>query len=302
MNQQQGASETSKPVRWTAPVVAAGALGIALSASNVYLLATTARTEDELVRLRASIRSEVRMAQAGNIARDAQLGKTMDSLRQQIAETGARSFRAAGAAQEKAALDARSYSDQWAARLAEEQKAQMERHRLLSSQLGEMSQTSTDTASRMRGIASDVTQVRQEVSQSKTDLDRTLQELRSVRGDLGVQSGLIATNAKELAALRALGERYYLEFTLTKSKEPQRVGDVALQLRKSDLKRNRFTIDLIADDRKVQKKDRNVNEPVQFYVSGTRTPYEIVVNEVRNDRIIGYLAAPKQRDAPVALR
>lgn len=297
MNQQEAASETPKPVRWTAPVMAAGALGVALTASNLYLLVTTAQTQDELARVRASIRSEVRMAQADSMARDAQLGKTMDTLRQQIAETGARSFRAVGAAQERAAKDARTYSDQWAARLAEEQKAQMERHRLLSSQLGEMSEASTETASRVSGIASDVTQVRHEVSQTRTDMDRTLQELRSMRGDLGVQSGLIATNAKELAALRALGEKYYLEFTLTKTKDPQRVGDVALQLRKSDLKRNRFTIDLFANDRKVQKKDRNVNEPVQFYVSGTRTPYEIVVNEVRNDRIIGYLAAPKQRDA-----
>lgn len=290
MNQQEAASETPKPVRWTAPVMAAGALGVALTASNLYLLVTTAQTQDELARVRASIRSEVRMAQADSMTRDALLGKTMDILRQQIAETGARSFRAVGAAQERAAKDARTYSDQWAARLAEEQKAQMERHRLLSSQLGEMSEASTETASRVSGIASDVTQVRH-------DMDRTLQELRSMRGDLGVQSGLIATNAKELAALRALGEKYYLEFTLTKTKDPQRVGDVALQLRKSDLKSNRFTIDLFANDRKVQKKDRNVNEPVQFYVSGTRTPYEIVVNEVRNDRIIGYLAAPKQRDA-----
>lgn len=296
MNQQEAASE-SKPVRWTAPVMAAGALGIALTASNLYLLVTTARTQDELSRVRASIRSEVRMAQAESVARDAQLGKTMDALRQQIAETGARSFRAVGAARESVAKDARTYSDQLAARLAEEQKAQMERHRLLSSQLGEMSEAGTETASRVSGIASDVTMVRHEVSQTRTDIDRTLQELRSMRGDLGVQSGLIATNAKELAALKALGERYYLEFTLTKTKNPQRVGDVALQLRKSDLKRNRFTIDLIANDRKVQKKDRNVNEPVQFYVSGTRTPYELVVNEVRNDRIIGYLAAPKQRDA-----
>lgn len=277
--------------------MAAGALGIALTASNLYLLVTTARTQDELSRVRASIRSEVRMAQAESVARDAQLGKTMDALRQQIAETGARSFRAVGAARESVAKDARTYSDQLAARLAEEQKAQMERHRLLSSQLGEMSEAGTETASRVSGIASDVTMVRHEVSQTRTDIDRTLQELRSMRGDLGVQSGLIATNAKELAALKALGERYYLEFTLTKTKNPQRVGDVALQLRKSDLKRNRFTIDLIANDRKVQKKDRNVNEPVQFYVSGTRTPYELVVNEVRNDRIIGYLAAPKQRDA-----
>jgi hypothetical protein len=296
MNQPDAASETPKSSRWPAPLAAAAGLGIALTASNAFLLITTARIEEDLKLVRASIRSEVRLAQAESIARERQLGKTMDALRQQIAETGARSFRAVGAAQERAATDARAYSDRWAARLAEEQRAQMQRHRLLSSQLGEMRESGTETASRVGSMATDITTVRHDLSQTRGELDRTLQELRTMRGDLGVQSGLIATNARELNALRALGERYYFEFNLAKSKDPQRIGDVAVQLRKSDLKRNRYTIDLITNDRKVQKKDRTVNEPVQFYMGTTRTPYELVVNEVRNDRIIGYLAAPKSRD------
>ena len=88
----------------------------------------------------------------------------------------------------------------------------------------------------------------------------------------------------------------YFEFQLTKTKAPQKIGDVAVQVKRMDTKRNRYTIELIADDKKVEKKDRSVNEPVQFYMAKARIPYEIVVNEVRNDRIVGYLATPKVRE------
>jgi hypothetical protein len=107
-------------------------------------------------------------------------------------------------------------------------------------------------------------------------------------------SGLIATNSKELSALRELGERDYIEFRVGRSKDLQRVGDINIRLKKADVKRNRFSLELVADDKRVEKKDRNINEPVQFYVlSKARQPYEMVVNEVRKDEIVGYLAVPK---------
>jgi hypothetical protein len=114
---------------------------------------------------------------------------------------------------------------------------------------------------------------------------------------LGVQSGLIATNGKELAALKALGERNYFEFNLTKTKEPRKVGDITVLLKKTDPKKNKYTIELVADDKKYEKKDKNLNEPVQFYVAKARQPYEIVVNEVKKYQIVGYLTTPKVQSA-----
>jgi hypothetical protein len=135
------------------------------------------------------------------------------------------------------------------------------------------------------------------VASTKTELEKTISELKSVRGDLGVQSGLIATNARELTALRALGDRNYYEFRIMKSKQFQKVGNVQLQLKKADMKRNKYTVDLIADDKKVEKKDKNTNEPVQFYLAGSRQPLELVVNEVTKDQISGYISAPKLMQA-----
>jgi hypothetical protein len=131
------------------------------------------------------------------------------------------------------------------------------------------------------------------VASTKSELDKTIATLKTVQGDLGVQSGLIATNSKELSALRTLGERNYFEFDLTKSKELRKIGDVTMRLKKADPKRNRYTIELVADDKLVEKKDRAVNEPVQFYVARARLPYEVVVNEIKKDQVVGYLATPK---------
>ena len=114
-----------------------------------------------------------------------------------------------------------------------------------------------------------------------------------MRGDLGVQSGLIATNSTELNALKALGDRNYVEFRIAKSKQYQKVGSIQVQLKSADAKRNKYTIQLIADDKTVEKKDKTTNEPLQFYMSSARQPYEIVVNQVQKDLIVGYLSAPK---------
>ena len=95
----------------------------------------------------------------------------------------------------------------------------------------------------------------------------------------------------------ALGERNYTEFRLTKEKTPRKVGDVQMRLKSADMKKNRYTIELIADDKLVEKKDKTINEPVQFMLSRATQPFEIVVNEVKKDMIAGYISAPKVQQA-----
>src|SRR5207244_3489132 len=104
------------------------------------------------------------------------------------------------------------------------------------------------------------------------DLQKTIADLKTTRGDLGVQSGLIATNSSELAALKRLGERNYIEFKLGKTKDRQRVGDITLLLKKTDPKKNKYTVEVMADDKLTEKRDKNVNEPVQCYTSKARQP------------------------------
>ena len=151
----------------------------------------------------------------------------------------------------------------------------------------------TEVDQTISGIKGDVGDVKTEVAATKADLDNTKTDFRRAVGDMGVMSGLIATNSAELGELRKLGERNYIEFTLPKNGTPQKVGDVQMALKKTDTKRSRYTLDLLADDKKIEKKDKTVNEPVQFYTASMRLPYEVVVNSVSKDSVKGYLAVPK---------
>jgi hypothetical protein len=177
------------------------------------------------------------------------------------------------------------------AQLAQQQRQSAE---VLSSQLGQLQLEQETTKGTVGNISTDVTGVRQEVAQTKQDLASTRSELQRVVGDLGVQSDLVARNRTELAELRALGMRDYYEFDLRKTKQPQKVGDVSILLKKTDVKRQKFTFNLIADDRTIEKKDKTVNEPVQFYQDGSRQVAEIVINQIYKDRIVGYVSAPKK--------
>ena len=167
----------------------------------------------------------------------------------------------------------------------------------LASRLGQLQQEQTATQGTVGDLATDFSGVKQEVGLTKEELASTRSELQRVIGDLGVQSDLIAHNHTELAELRQRGEREYLEFDLRKSNRPLRVGAVSLQLRKTDVKRQKYTLHLIADDRTIEKKDKTANEPVQFYQEGYRQPTEVVVNQIHKDRIVGYVSFPMRRES-----
>ncbi len=136
----------------------------------------------------------------------------------------------------------------------------------------------------------------QDVSATRTDLDTTKKSVESLRSDLGMARSdlgtLIAKNHDDIETLRKLGERDYFEFTLDRNK-PQHVAGVGLTLRRTNIKRHRFTVNLVADDMEIEKKDRTVNEPIFLYVGGSKKPIEVVVNKVESNKVAGYVSAPK---------
>jgi type II secretory pathway pseudopilin PulG len=141
-----------------------------------------------------------------------------------------------------------------------------------------------------KASADDVKAVSSDVNGIKSDLDSTNQNLESAKGELGTQ---IAHNHDEIEALRRLGERDYFEFTISGKDAKQKVGDVTLQLHGTNLKKHQFTVELLADDARFEKRNRSVNEPIFFYTNGSRQALELVVNQVGKDKIVGYLSAPK---------
>lgn len=261
-------------------------LVIALVAANVYLFVSVAGLRTDVSNMKGSILAEIAKVRETSSISTAASREHLETLREELEVARQQAARAAG----RARSDALKHAEQLARKLEEEQQRQQQQ---VSSELSEVKEAAGAANTKIADVSGEVTTVKSEVASTKSELDKTIAQLKSVVGDLGVQSGLIATNANELAALRALGERNYFEFNLGKTKQLQKVGDIAVRLKKADPKRNKYTIELLADDKKVEKKDKNTNEPVQFYVTGARQPYEIVVNQVHKNRIVGYLAVPK---------
>jgi hypothetical protein len=152
----------------------------------------------------------------------------------------------------------------------------------------------------LTSLGGEVVKVKDDVAASKTAIEETQAKLKSAMGDLGEQSGLIARNAEELGALKRAGLREYYEFDLGKGKTPSPVGPVAVRLQGADPKRHKFNMVLVVDDVEIEKRDKTLLEPVQFYRKGSRQLNEIVVYAVEKDKITGYLSTPKAGDAAAA--
>jgi chromosome segregation ATPase len=267
----------------------AGAV-IGLAAANVYLFMQVNRLATDQTRSREATLAEIAKLREASAAAVEANRRNLETMREELVETGRQQNSKAVAAARSARSEALNRADQVAKTLTEEQQRQQ---RQVASEISEVKQATSETAAKIGEVSTHVGVVRSEVAATRSELEKTISDLKRVRGDMGVISGLIATNSNELAALKALGERNYLEFNIKRGKQFQKIGDIAVKLNKTDPRKNQFTIELVVQDKKIEKKDRNINEPLQFYVAQGRPPYEVVVNEVKKDLIVGYLATPK---------
>ena len=176
-------------------------------------------------------------------------------------------------------------------------QSQKESDEKLAGQIGQVQQ---EANAKIGLVSTDLTGAKGDIDATKKDLEATKAKLTSTVGDLGVQSGLIARNQEELDQLKRQCERNIFELHLAKSKTPTRVGPIQVTLTKTDPKKFKYTMTVIADDKTVEKRDKTADEPVQFYVKGVPRPYEIVVFDVSKDKVNGYLSTPK--DAGTAAR
>ena len=265
--------------------LAVGAI-IALIAANIYLYVQVDHIRTDM----AAVRSTVASLRDATQVNTASQSRHIDTLKQELdsARNQARSLSS------QARAEATARAEELAKELqAEQAKASEE----ISGVKQASEAASANLTAKIGDVSSDVGTVKTQLGSTQVELQKTVAQLKSVQGDLGVQSGLIATNGQELSALKRLGERNYFEFKLGRTKQRQRVGDISLLLKRADPKRNQFTIEVMADDKLTEKRDKNVNEPVQFYTSKAKQPYELVVNQVQKDLIVGYLATPKEQTA-----
>jgi chromosome segregation ATPase len=259
---------------------------IALIGASVYLYMQLDKTKTDLVKTNEALQARIDKLEESSSVTTRSNRKTVDELRAQLDRARRQASALVGEAKQEALKKVDDTRVQLEA--AQEQSKQQ-----LKSDISQVREQ-TDTANtKISKVDNDVTAVKTDLTSTKSELEKTVADLKRATGELDGHSVLIATNGKELSALRALGERNFVEFTIHKSKQAQKVGDVSIVLKNADPKRNRYTIDLTADDKTTEKKDRTANEPVQFMTSKAKQPYELIVNDVKKDTIAGYLSVPK---------
>jgi cell division protein FtsB len=145
--------------------------------------------------------------------------------------------------------------------------------------------------------AEDVNRLNGDVTGIKSDLDATKNNVQMARSEMGT---LIARNHDEIDELRHMGQRDYFEFSVTRKAGPQKVGSILVELRDTNTKKNQYTINVLADDKSFEKKNRSVNEPIFFYTGGSRAALELVINKVTKSSATGYLSTPKNSGTTAA--
>ena len=271
---------------------------VALTGASIYSFMQISELKTQVAETREMIEQEVGKVNQSSETSTKSTRQSVAALETQLAEARRQAAALAGEARVAAA----KHADDLAAKLevAQQQQAAQtakvaESVTAVSQQVTAVNDATNTNKEKIGTVSTEVAAVRTQAEQTKAELQKTISDLTSTKGDLGIQSGLIATNAKELAALRELGERVYTEFRVAKAKNAQKVGDLQIRLTKTDPKKNKYTVEVIADDKLVEKKDKNTNEPVQFLIGKTAQPYEMVVNDVKKDLITGYVSAPKVR-------
>jgi molybdopterin converting factor small subunit len=259
---------------------------IALVAANVYLFVQLSDVRSDMTKMRDSLLDELTKVREAHSLSAQTNRHTIDTLRDQLEAQRRQMSMATGEAKAAAARQV----EETEKRL---QAAQAEQAKIFDSKVSEVRQEADTANTKIAEVGTEVSGVKTDVASTRSELEKTIADLQRVNGELTGQGTLIATNGKELLALRSLGERNYFQFTLPKGKQPQKVGDVLIELKNTNPKRNIYTIQITVDDQRVDKKDRTINEPLQFYTSKAKQPYEIVVNSVQKNQIVGYLATPK---------
>jgi hypothetical protein len=264
---------------------------IALIVANVYLFVQIDHVRTEMAQNNEKLANEISNLNDASKVNTSAAQKRIENLKSELDKSNQALASQTRTLSSQAKADALAHIDQVKSQL---QTEQAKVNQQVSTEISEVKSAASTANTKIGEVATDVGGVKSNLTQTQADLQKTIADLKSARGDLGVQSGLIATNAGELAALKRLGERNYFEFTLPKAKDRKRVGDISLLLKKTDPKKNKYTVEVLADDKLTVKTDKSVNEPVQFYTSKAKQPYELVVNQIGKDQIVGYLATPKE--------
>ena len=273
-------SSSPSPARKTAGFVM---FLIAILMGNFYLYSKIKRSEVDAYTLQQRLEEKLGRLEKNSSYHLGNAQQEIQQLRSDLDE-------ARGEAAKKAKAEARRYTGRLSKNVASHQRANQE---ALMGEIRGVQEMAAATGAKVEAVEGEITSVKEEMAEAQSQIDSTDSVLKLTKDELQVMSGWVSSNSSEIGQLRDFNERTYLTFRLPKSGKMYKIGGVLMRLRKTEPKRHRFSIELLADDRKMVKKDHYVNEPLQFYVGDSKRPYEIVMTSVRKEEVMGFLATPK---------
>ncbi len=166
-----------------------------------------------------------------------------------------------------------------------------------------LAEETSGLADRASGIEAEVGEVNDRLSQANSNIGELRDMTTANRGDIEgnrTAIGEVRTtadgNTGVIDGVKRSLEREYYNFELEKKGGIMKVFDVALNLKKTNFKDQKFTLEIIANGKRIQKKGHAINEPIFFYAGGDNKRYELLVNRIEKNLIVGYVSVPKTSD------
>jgi hypothetical protein len=224
-------------------------------------------------------------------AKNVEMAKEQEALSARLRATAETLGQSVGMTQKQ--IETRTQTILIAQKAQTAQTAKLEQEQAVSKQ--QIGAVSSEVAT----VKTDVGGAKVDIASTRSDLEAAKAQMQRMVGDEGKMSGLIATNHDQLEVLKHKGDRTYIEFTLQKGGKPTLLSTIKLQLKKADEKHSKYTLNVSSDDRNIEKKDKGLDEPVQFYSGKDPALFELVVNVIAKNQVSGYISIPKNAPQPM---
>ncbi len=258
-------------------------VAVAAVSFNIYLVSKVHHVEEQAESQRAGLETDLQTLEERLATQRMQHEKSLAELRAGIERAERSSYsQARNEATRRAANVAKEVADK-----------QREQQDMFLSEIGGVRSATSANAKNLDAVKGEVAGVASKVDETRQDLAETEDVLLSTQDQLAGVNSRVESHSSDIQTLRDRTERMLTNFTLDQSKERTKVADIQVRLKDADVRKNRYTVEILADDQVIVQKDRYLNEPVEFYVTGADRPYEIVVTSIQKGQVRGYLSKPK---------
>ncbi len=222
------------------------------------------------------------------VARTRSAAVEADDAREQSVEALAAELAAApvemNRAMEEAVFEAQRYVGSLLRQMTQVRHRQLERTKAELASLRAAAKATDEEASRLHD---EVHSTKWAVLGAQETAGDTRAGLRPVSGALPDLNGRIDEGGARLAILRGAARRETFPFTAHKAAPQTTTYGLAIRLRRTDLKRQRCSLEVKAADGQIINWRLTIGEPIRFRTATASGWYEMVVTQIAKDEVGG---------------